>query len=331
MGRDPPNSWYEQTPLPREAARLLWWGLATKTRKTYSISTKAYTSHCAMHGHTPPFPALIASLASWIAALSAKRVQSKTIKSYLTGLRSAHVDLGYEDLAMFQNAQLQRIIAGNRRLHGEADLLERRPITRDLLLQILPFFDRNTKKGATLHAAFCLAFAAFLRIGEFTYTARDRDAADFSQWFLTRRSVRLHQDHLELTLPVSKTDPFRRGITLTVAAAGDQACAVRSLRHLFKWKAAPYETLFQIDGSFTRQMVTSQLRQILKSLGVEGHYSGHSFRRGAATSARNAGLSEEEIQLLGRWKSDSYRLYIVTHPARILSASQRHQQSSHRR
>ena len=283
-----------------------------------------------MHGHNPPFPASITSLAGWIAALSTKRVQSKTIKSYLTVVRSAHVDLGYEDLSMFQNAQLQRMITGNRRLHGEAETRERRPITKELLLQMLPFFNQNTKEGAVLHAAFCLAFAAFLRIGEFTYTSRDRQASDFSQWFLTRRSVRLHEDHLELTLPVSKTDPFRRGITLTVAASGDQACAVSSLRHLFKTKASLNDPLFQIEGGFHRQMVTTKLRQILISLGVEGHYSGHSFRRGAATSARDAGLSEEEIQLLGRWKSDSYRLYIVTHPARILSASQRHQQSSHR-
>lgn len=144
--------------------------------------------------------------------------------------------------------------------------------------------------------------------------------------------MRLFEDHLELTLPASKTDPFRRGITLIIAASGDIACPVRALRHLFRWETSSDSPLFQLDGAFTRETVTSQLRELLTLLGVQGHYSGHSFRRGAATSAREAGLTIEEIQLLGRWKSDSYRLYIVTHPARILAASRRHQHlPSHQR
>ena len=44
--------------------------------------------------------------------------------------------------------------------------------------------------------------------------------------------------------------------------------------------------------------------------GVFGRYTGHSFRRGAASSAAAAGYSDYEIQLLGRWRSDAYRLYI---------------------
>ena len=196
---------------------------------------------------------------------------------------------------------------------------------------MLPYFNRRTREGATLHAAFCLAFAAFLRVGEFTYSAKDLNDPDFSQWFLTRRSVTLHEDHLELTLPASKTDPFRRGITLNIAASGDNACPVRALRHLFRWEAPSDSPLFQWEGAFTRQVVTKKLREILTLLNVEGHYSGHSFRRGATTSAKEAGLSDQEIQLLGRWKLESYRLYIVTHPARILAASRRHQRPpSHR-
>ena len=177
-----------------------------------------------------------------------------------------------------------------------------------------------------MYTAFCLAFAGFLRAGEFTYTAHDLKDVEFHKWFLTRRSVRFHDDYIELTLPASKTDPFRQGVTLTIAATGVDACAVTALQRLFHDWPAPLSTpLFQIGGSFTRQRLTETLRETLIAVGIDGHYTGHSFRRGAATSAREAGLSEDEIQLLGRWKSDSYRLYTVTHPARILAASRRHQ------
>lgn len=52
-------------------------------------------------------------------------------------------------------------------------------------------------------------------------------------------------------------------------------------------------------------------------------FSGHSFRRGAATAAAEAGFTEYEIQLLGRWRSDAYKLYIESSRSRILNLSTR--------
>ena len=89
--------------------------------------------------------------------------------------------MSFEDLSVFQNPQLQRIIAGSRRLRGEADTKERYPITKDLLLRLLPHLNRNTRYKATIQAAFCLAFAAFLRVSEFTCTARDLKDEDFTK------------------------------------------------------------------------------------------------------------------------------------------------------
>ena len=191
---------------------------------------------------------------------------------------------------------------------------------------MLPHLNQKSREGATLYASFCLAFTAFLRIGEFTYTPNDRQSADFGQQFLTRRSVELFNNYITLTLPVSKTDPFRQGITLYISASDDKACLVKALRRLFRQKASPDSPLFEIAGGFTRELVIGQVRQILTLLGVKGHYLGHSFRRGGATAAWEAGLSENEIMLLGRWKSDSYRRYIDIKPERILAASRRHQQ-----
>ena len=173
-----------------------------------------------------------------------------------------------------------------------------------------------------MQAAFSLAFAIFLRIGEFTYYSKDRQQYDFQKWFLTRRSVRLCDDYLELTLPASKTDPFRGDITLTAAATGDRARAVTAFRHLFKrCPETASSPLFEHRGSFNLDFVISPLRQTLKHMHTEGHYSGHSFRRVAATSAREAGLTEDEIMPLGRWN----RRYIVTHHSKVVAMSRRHE------
>ena len=101
---------------------------------------------------------------------------------------------------------------------------------------------------------------------------------------------------------------------MTILAACNEACAVKSLRNLFeRFPKFHYRPLFSSPaGTFNRGYVIRKLQEGINILGYEGNYTGHSFRRGAATSARLAGLSDEEIQMLGRWKSNSYRPHIDT-------------------
>ena len=256
-----------------------------------------------------------------------RRLSHKTIKSYMTGLRSYYVELGAskQELEIFHTPVLQRIIAGIRRFNGEPDAKERHLITRLVLRAMLARLDRNTRKRANLYAAFCLAFAGFLRMGEFTW-ARGELNPDFWNRHIMRGSVLLSDDRLQLSLPASKTDPFRQGVTLTIAATGDEACAVTALKHLFaRFPASLNSPLFDTGHGFSRQLVTDSFCSILRELGFTGNYSGHSFRRGTAPSAREAGLSDSEIQLLGRWKSDAYKLYIQANCAIIWIVSKRHQ------
>ena len=59
-------------------------------------------------------------------------------------------------------------------------------------------------------ATVTLAFANFLRIGEFTYQAIDLERrASFQNWFLTKSTVWFikNLEQIKLTLPSSKTNP----------------------------------------------------------------------------------------------------------------------------
>lgn len=192
-----------------------------------------------------------------------RQLRAKTIKNYMSGIRSLHVDRGYEELELFHHPVLQRIVAGIKRKNGDPDTRERLPITRDLLLKLLASLDQENQAQDTLHAAYCLAFAASLRAGEFTYTQTEAQDPNFSDWHVTRRSVQLYPDKLYLSLPSSKTDPFRRGNTLTIAATGDDACAVDSLRNLFfRFPLPPTSPLFQCyNNSFSREYFTAANRR----------------------------------------------------------------------
>jgi hypothetical protein len=53
------------------------------------------------------------------------------------------------------------------------------------------------------------------------------------------------------------------------------------------------------------------LKRILAELGYNPkQFAGHSFRRGGATCAMQAGVPGEAIQLLGDWQSETYKRYI---------------------
>jgi hypothetical protein len=63
---------------------------------------------------------------------------------------------------------------------------------------------------------------------------------------------------------------------------------------------------------FLRSEFSARLNQTLTSIGLTGaNMRPHSFRIGAATSAAAAGVPDDQIQRLGRWKSDAYRRYIA--------------------
>ena len=68
------------------------------------------------------------------------------------------------------------------------------------------------------------------------------------------------------------------------------------------------------DGKgLTRDRFVKAVRLALSSAGVDvSHYSGHSFRIGAATTAFLYGISEVLIKTMGRWESSAYMLYVRT-------------------
>jgi hypothetical protein len=282
---DAPDSWYEDCNLPRQAARYLWWGLSSQTRRTYTTPRNDYVHFCALRGATA-FPASEQQLLVWVSKLGERGLRTKTIKSYLTGLKSLHVDLGL-GTKPFGNPRLQRIIRGINRFQGEPNRKERLPITRNLLIRLLSLLDRNDPRDANLYGAFCLAHAGFLRAGEFTWSENNlvHGHTEFAPWNLTQRSIQFEEDRLFLTLPNSKTDPFRKGVTITLASSGDAACPVTAMRHLYdlcpSWTplAPLFTRLLQDENkAFTREYLVQHLRELLAQLGVRGTYSGDSFR-----------------------------------------------------
>ena len=63
--------------------------------------------------------------------------------------------------------------------------------------------------------------------------------------------------------------------------------------------------------ALSRTELVKRLREVVGAIHLNpAHYSGHSFRIGAASSAAKMGLPAYLIQIFGRWSSSPYQRYI---------------------
>ena len=165
-----------------------------------------------------------------------------------------------------------------------------------------------------LWAAFCLAFFGFLRIGEITVPSNSSydpgvhlGLADVAFNHATDPT------HMDLTIKQSKTDPFRKGVTLTLGRTRSQLCPVAAMASYLVRRGQKPGPLFQFqNGTFlTRQKLVHHVHSALEKTGVDPtKYNGHSFHIGAATTAAAKGMEDSLIKTLGRWESTAYQRYI---------------------
>ena len=215
-------------------------------------------------------------------------------------------------------ARLHYVLRGVKRAQGEAGAgrRERLPITPPILRKIRGVWGRapDDPDYIMLWAACCLAFFGFLRAGELTVP---NDSAFDPSVHLAWGDLAVDKPEntavLSVRIKASKTDPFRRGITLYIGRVPSDLCPVSAvLAYLVSRKGKDGPLFIFCDGRpLTRQRFVVAVRSALKEAGVEaGHYAGHGFRIGAATTAVARGLEDSTVQTLGRWMSLVYLEYI---------------------
>ena len=157
-----------------------------------------------------------------------------------------------------------------------------------------------------------------MRVGELTAPTRNASSP------LKRSDVTLRHlptgGLLEVNVRFSKSDQFGRGCVLCIpqVSNGDIVlCPVRAATHYLRDCPTHHSHfLSHFDGSpLTRLQFTSILKRSLQLIGVQDpRFISHSFRIGAATSGAMAGISEQDIQRMGRWRSGVFRRYIRIAP-----------------
>ncbi len=263
-------------------------------------------------------PATQDGLCMFVARMAKEGLKYRTLKGYLAGVKHLHVAEGLPEPFGPAQKRLHYALQGIRRREANLGQGERPrlPITPELLKKLKGVWSK--KKGdpdiVMVWAACCLAFFGFLRVGEFTVPG---DAGYEPTVHLSRTDIHVdatRQPHtLRVDIKQSKTDPFRKGISLFLGSTGKGLCPVEAMQGYLRGRGRTEGPLFRYkDGRpLTRQRFIRTVRRGLTvaKVPVEG-YSSHSFRIGAATAAAAEGVSDAVIKTLGRWKSSAYNLYV---------------------
>ena len=304
---------------------LLHNGLAKSTRRTYSIAQRRFLEFCYwsgyFHENGSPLPMSEWTLILLVTELS-RSLKASTIKVYLSGVRSLHIENGFKN-PLVDCPRLEQVLRGIKRVQGVA-IRPRLPITASILRRVQPLLVLHTYRDSMFGAACCTGFFGFLRAAEFTTNGTYDPTIHLS---LTDVSVdrRSNPTVVCLRIKASKTDQFRKGHVLRIGSTNTSLCAVQALMGYLHLRGNKPGPLFvHENGSYlTRDHLIAWMRDAISLLGLNGNYSGHSFRIGAATTAASVGIPDHLIKTMGRWLSDAYQMYIRTPPSVIDSVTGR--------
>ena len=297
-------------------------GLATSSQKSYRSAQSRYLSFCAQF-QLQPLPLSEPVLCSFVSLLASQSLRFQTIKCYLSGLRHMQISSGYSDpFAGNLLVRLDYVLKGIKRCQASgmtsSSSHPRLPITPSILRAIRSQWSANWNDYdiKMLWAAFCVGFFGFMRAGEFTVPA---NASYDPGCHLSFRDIavdsHINPSVMHVSLRASKTDPFRKGVTIVIGTSKDELCPVNAVLSYLAVRGAEPGPLFRFAGGrcLTRERLVSSLRHVLAAANIDTtHFSGHSFRIGAATTAARVGVEDSLIKTLGRRESSAYMRYIRT-------------------
>ncbi len=173
-------------------------------------------------------------LCRFVAQLVQDGLKHHTIKTYMAGIRHLHIEKGLGDPFLPSLCRLQYVLRGVKRTQAVVggNCQQRLPITPSLLRVVKGIWNRDSDDPdlTMLWAACCLAFFGFMRAAELTVPS-DQGYDPTIHLSLGDISVDNPDDPgvLGVRLKASKTDPFRKGISLFIGRVASDICPVAAM------------------------------------------------------------------------------------------------------
>jgi hypothetical protein len=302
-------------PLEDETLRLLEASMASSTHTTYMRGVGSFELFRKELGLNVEWPAPVHHIIAYIAHLSIEGKAPSTICTYVSAISYVHRMNGWSDPS--DNFIVQKLKEGSRRRDKRPD--SRRPISLPILRQLVLLLQGicgSTFESCLFKVAFLVAFFGYLRVGEFTVVSK----SDTGDGILSIEDVTMGPgapDSMEITIRFSKTNQQGKSVTLHFVKGTEALlCPVSAMADFLRIRPVKLGPLFIHFGGdpLTRYQFGSILKKGISAMGLSAaHFTPHSFRIGAATSAAISGVPIDTIKSMGRWQSSAVKLYIRPH------------------
>lgn len=304
-----PDHW---STLKRDTRRTQKAAFALGTYSNLTTQWRAFFLFCSYFGLTP-LPAALDTICCYIEFLKRSFKSVTSIRNYIHGVSLLHSlnDLPFDHC---KNLLVRMSFRGAAKSLFHAPK-QAPPITVSMFHCLYEVVNLQSPLECTLYCACIFAFFALARKSSLFPPSK---AAFSSVLYPTRSDVTRTGFGLALRVKYGKTNQFgdRNRIVPLIKLSDARLCPVAAFRRMCKlipscrgdlplFCSANLVPLTQYDfDTFLRSIVK---RAGLQTLGL----TGHSFRRGGASAAFQAGVPAEFIQSLGGWSSDCYRLYLT--------------------
>ena len=274
---------------------------------------KAYLSFTVM-ARINPLPITVKKMCLFAQHLSLRVRSPATVVNYLSGLRSV-MQLAGSSAPSIAEPQIKLTIRGLKRtMHHK--VRRALPMDPQLLKKIHSLLDHNNSFHAVFWLYCVLSFLLFCRKSNLIpNSARAFNPNKQLLW----SDISFSSQAVVVDIKWSKTNQFGdKQVTVPLLAnPKSELCPVSAIRQVISL-VPPIKThspfIFKTGTShqlLTYPLMQSTLRVILAILGKDPtKYSSHSFRRGGATFAHVIGMKGQDIQILGGWASECYKLYL---------------------
>lgn len=301
--------------------------LEPSSSRAYATGARAFERFLAEFGmpfSCTPSPSILAGFIAWLTLpgpRSPTGLAASSINTYLCGVRDMVQRFGAPD--PFRGVWcLERVFRAAKKRQSKP-VRRRTALVQPVMVLIMEaLFNAlagDPFRRAVVSFAWCLSYNLLLRHGEACPRANaPPEAFPRDSWW-----NQVNPDVATFSLPRSKTDVFREGVTLTCTrVAGSPLCPIRWHEEMLR--CCPFvrgADCFLLSTAPGEALSRDRSMALLKACGLElntSHgfgldveaFGNASFRRGGASWLSHLGVPASTIRALGRWRSDA--LYIDT-------------------
>ena len=308
--RQPEREVWSRERLLHARAVALGHAVEFSTAVTYSSHLNSYLNFCKSHNFpVDPTPETL----SLFVVYTAHYIRPESVGCYLSGICNTLEPYFPHVRKSRRSALVSRSLAGMIKLRGGSPTKRKRPLSREDLATLVHAHAAPTHDDLLFRAIAFTGFFGLMRLGELMQSDNHLQRSSKKQ---TRRlSVTISDTSYSLHLPYHKGDRFYEGNTVLITAINQPVLnPIPHMQAYLQSRDALYPLLPALwltsAGAVpTYSWFVGQLKQILGD-----DVAGHSLRSGGATDLAIAGVPDSAIQALGRWASDTWRIYVRKHP-----------------